>query len=181
MGSRPLDLDDPQQVRRDDSGRSPAFFSLRPNAFVGESTLDQLEAVARATGALSLRICLHQRPEAILHDMIVLARDGAYTAPHKHVAKDETYHALRGRAVLAFFDDAGNVTQRLLLDPKELPVARVGAGQFHTLLPASDVFVFHESRQGPFEPKGDAVNAPWAPPPADPAAGVAYLRSLLGD
>src|SRR5262249_16423977 len=139
-----------------------------------------LETIARATGAPSLRICLHRRPDAVLHDMIVLARDSAYTVPYKHVAKDETYHVLRGRAVLAFFDDAGTVVDRFTLDPVAMPVARVGAGQFHTLFPTTDMFVFHESRQGPFEPAGDAVNAPWAPPPSERAAGVEYLRSGLG-
>lgn len=174
-----LDLDDAKDVRRDDSGRSPAVFNLAPVACVGARAVDQLVAAAESSGAPSIRLCLHQSGASPLHDMLVLIRRSAYSTPHRHADKDETYHLVRGRGLLAIFDDQGVVTEAHALDPETLFMCRVAAGRFHTLVATTDILVFHESRPGPFTPGGDSIHAPWAPPPTDTARGVAWQEDLI--
>jgi cupin fold WbuC family metalloprotein len=173
-----LDLDDPRSVRRDESGRSPAFFGIADAPCVTAHTVERLLELARESAAKSMRLCLHPRPEAELHDMLVLVRRGAYAVPHKHAAKDETYHLVHGTALLVLFDDDGSAVEHAPLDPRARFLCRVGAGRFHTLVPTSDVLVFHESRPGPFDPRGDGIDAPWAPPRKDEEAGARWLEAL---
>src|SRR5580658_4509241 len=176
-----FDLDDPRAVRHDHSGRSPAVLSLLPTVVLGRSVIDRLENRMRDTGAATLRACLHTRSDAALHDMLVFVARRASAAPHKHERKDETYHLVRGTGLLLLFDDGGRLTSAERLDVDGSLLARVGAGQFHTLVPTSDCLVFHESRPGPFEPGGDSLFAPWAPPPADADRGCAWLERLVTD
>ena len=154
-------LDDDAAVRLDDSGKSPAYFCLRKPVAVTRELVAELVAKGTGTGR-GIRLCLHEGPDALLHDMIVVQYAGQYFRPHKHLEKGESYHMIEGEMGVAIFDDEGKVADVCRMDTSDTTVYGVGTGMHHTNFPLTEVAVYHESRPGPFTP-GDSVFAPWGP------------------
>jgi cupin fold WbuC family metalloprotein len=78
------------------------------------------------------------------------------------------------------FDDAGEVTQVNEMGDYASGLAfydRVEKPLFHTLIIRSDVLVFHETTNGPFQ-LGTTVFPEWAPDGTDVAAAERYIRDL---
>jgi cupin fold WbuC family metalloprotein len=102
-------------------------------------------------------------------------------APHRHKGKSETFLILEGFAEALMFDAQGAHTDAIPMGPAGSGRSffyRMPPAQYHSLHIESDVLVFVESTKGPFRAE-DSENAPWAPPPADVAAGRAFISGLL--
>ncbi len=169
-------LDDGQAVRLDDSGRSPAYFCLRKPVAVTRELIADLVARGAGTGQ-GIRLCLHEGPDALLHDMIVVQYAGQYFRPHKHLEKGESYHMIEGEMGIVVFDDEGKVADACRIDTSDTTVYGVGTGMYHTNFPLTDVAVYHESRPGPFV-SGDSVFAPWGPDGEDEEAARKFVAAL---
>ncbi len=154
-------LDDPCLFRRDDSGRSPAFFALDPVRTVDSWLLDELEPVAARQGGVA-RICLHADPADPVQDMIIAKTRAAPVRPGQHRSRSQTLQVLRGRLAVLVFEGAGTVTGCHILDP-ECPVLRIEAGTDYADFPRTEVAVYREVLAGPHEP-GEWVEATWWPP-----------------
>jgi cupin fold WbuC family metalloprotein len=173
-------LDDEQAVDLDASGKSPAYFCRRKPVAVTRELIADLVARGKGTGQ-GVRLCLHESPESLLHDMIVVQYAGQYSRPHKHLEKGESYHMIEGEMGIVIFDDEGNMVDACHMDTSKITVYGVGTGMYHTNFPLTDVAVYHESRPGPFVPE-DSVFAPWGPDGGDEDAArefVAALREML--
>jgi cupin fold WbuC family metalloprotein len=142
--------------------------------------IEHLERLSAANPRNRIRLCTHNSPDDQLHEMLIVHERSAYVRPHKHPGKSESMHVISGRVDVVFFDDAGEVTQviemgdyasgRPFYDRVERPI-------FHTLIIRSDVLVFHETTNGPFQP-GATVFPDWAPDGSDVAAAERYIRDL---
>ncbi len=169
-------LDDDQAVDLNDSGRSPAYFCRRKPVAVTRELVADL--VARGAGTRQgIRLCLHEGPEARLHDMIVVQYVEQYPRPHKHLEIGESYHIVEGEMGIVVFDDGGEIVDACRMDTSGTAVYSVGAGTYHTNFPLTDVAVYHESRPGPFK-GGDSVLAPWAPDEKDGDAARRFVEEL---
>ena len=169
-------LDDEQAVGLDDSGKSPAYFCLRKPVAVTRELIADLVARGKGTGQ-GIRLCLHESPGALLHDMIVVHYTGQYFRPHKHMEKSESYHMIEGGMGVVVFDDEGKVVDACRMDTSDTTVYGVGTGMYHTNFPLTEVAVYHESRPGPFVP-GDSVFAPWGPDGEDEEAVRKFVAEL---
>ena len=154
-------LDDNQAVRLDDSRKSPAYFCRRKPVAVTRELIADLVAKGAGTGK-GIRLCLHEGPDALLHDMIVVQYAGQCFRSHKHLEKGESYHIIEGEMGVVIFDEEGKVVDACRMDTSNTMVYGVGTGMYHTNFPLTDVVVYHESRPGPFSP-GDSVFPPWGP------------------
>ena len=154
-------LDDDQAVGLGDSRKSPAYFCRRKPVAVTRELIADLVAKGAGTGK-GIRLCLHEGPDALLHDMIVVQYAGQCFRSHKHLEKDESYHMIEGEMGVVIFDDEGKVVDACRMDTSNTMVYGVGTGMYHTNFPLTDVVVYHESRPGPFSP-GDSVFPPWGP------------------
>ena len=179
-GRSTVRLDDSASTRRDDSGKSVAFFCQRLPARVDQDLLEQLKRIARdpATGGKNVRLCLHDGPGAAFHEMVILERKGRYYRPHKHLTKGESYHLIEGSMAAFIFEDDGTIADACVLDPSDRFLYRVGTNMYHAILPLSDWIVYHESKPGPFTGEGDSVYPAWAPDGRDASAVAAYVRTL---
>ena len=104
---------------------------------------------------------------------------GSYVMPHRHLDanKDETFVVLRGTFGLLLFDDAGQVTQALLLRAGGTTLgANVPHGTWHSLLAFEPGSAFLEAKGGPYVPLGPDERAPWAPAEGDPGV-AAYVTN----
>ena len=127
-----------------------------------------------------IRLCTHGTPQDRLHEMLIVHERRAYVRPHKHPGKSESTHIIEGLVDVVLFDDAGRIERILKMGDYASGrpfYLRIDDPVFHTLIIRSDVLVFHETTNGPFERK-DTLFAPWAPPDDDPDGISAFIAGL---
>jgi cupin fold WbuC family metalloprotein len=150
-----------------------------PVVCVSREDVEFLKQQAQRTDRLRSRLCAHMDVEDGLHEMLIVHSLGAYVRPHKHIGKSESLHVLEGEVDLVLFSEDGVINQIV-------PMGDYGSGRtvycrlaggYHTLLIRSDIFVFHETTNGPFN-RQDTIFAPWAPAEEDAAAVADYVQQL---
>lgn len=179
MGLSTIQLNNPESVRLDDSGKSNAFFCVKRPVKVNHALIEELKTVFWGLKDKNLRLCLHSSPEALSHDMIILERKGRYYTPHKHAEKGETFHMIEGRMGVFIFDDSGKVIDSTVLDPASDFLYKVGDDMFHAVMPLTDYVVYHESKTGPFTGEGDSIFASFAPEESELDKIEAFYSQLL--
>ena len=105
----------------------------------------------------------------------------SYIQPHKHEDPDkrEVFFALRGRILVIEFDDLGNISDHILLDPLNGSYGtEIPERTYHTIVALDQDTVAYEFKDGPYAAIDDKNFAPWAP--AESEAGCTeYLYRLL--
>ena len=113
----------------------------------------------------------HQSAADPLNRMLNAMEPGTYVQPHKHENPDkrEAFLLLRGKILVASFDEVGNVVDHVVLDPQagnfglEIPPRT-----YHTLICLVEGSVLYELKDGPYDVSNDKVFAPWAPAEGSP-------------
>jgi len=183
--SQPLSavaLDDAASVLRDPGTKTQAWFCQRLPVRVDQGLLAELKRQAADRDHQNTRLCLHDRPGAAFHDMIILEHPGKYYRPHAHKGKGESYHIIGGSMGIFVFTEEGEVADACVLTTDDTVVYRVGADMYHAVLPLSSPVVYHESKPGPFLGEADCVYPEWAPDGRDAQAAAEFterLRSVL--
>lgn len=157
------------------------FYTSRPFVLVDTRIVEFLKAEAKKSGTRRARLCAHPEPASPQHDMLIVSLAGTYVAPHRHLAKTESFLIVEGVAEIALFDEQGAVTDVVTMGESGSGKPffyRMPAGQFHSLRVLSDALVFVESTIGPFR-REESEDAPWAPPPTEERAGLAYLARMI--
>jgi cupin fold WbuC family metalloprotein len=124
-----------------------------------------------------VRLCAHRDVEDPVHEMLIVHTKGTYVRPHKHLNKIESFHIIEGRLKVVTFDDAGGITDVFSMgdySSGETFFQRASEGCFHTVIPVSELVVFHETTNGPFR-REETVFAPWAPAEDDRPAASEYM------
>ena len=152
--------------------------------FIDRALLDATTTAARQSPRRRKNHNFHTPASDAANRLLNAVEPGSYIQPHRHLdpSKDETFVVVRGRFGLICFDDAGAVTQTVLLEPGgDVIGAHLLCGTFHTLVSLEPGSVFLEAKAGPYAPATEAERAPWAPPEGDPkaAACLAMLERLF--
>ena len=127
------------------------------------------------------RLCLHSNPNEPLHEMVIAFCRDTYVRPHRHRAKNESFHIIEGELDVVFFDDTGRVTRRVAMGPVDSGrtlIYRLGSDQWHTVVVRTDMAVIHETTQGPFDPEENEF-APWSPEPSEHVAVADFMHQLI--
>lgn len=127
-----------------------------------------------------IRLCTHQDENDKLHEMLIVHKKGAYVRPHKHVNKSEAVHIIEGKVDVIIFDENGNIINVIKIADYRSGNTfyyRMSESLYHTLLIHSEVLVFHEITNGPFNRK-DTVFASWAPPETDFSSILVFLKRI---
>jgi cupin fold WbuC family metalloprotein len=125
-------------------------------------------------------LCAHGGPEDRLHEMLIVHERSAYVRPHRHPGKTESTHIIEGLVDVVVFDDDGRIASVIRMGDYASGRTfyyRMAAPVFHTLIIRSDVLVFHETTNGPFD-RRDTVFAPWAPQDGDVNAVSTFMADL---
>ena len=105
-----IQLNIPEKVRIDESGRSVGFFCRRLPVRIDGKLIQELIDESERRGGSNVRICLHDGPEALFHDMIILEHKGnKYYRPHMHPGKGDCMHIIEGSLAVFSFDDEGEL------------------------------------------------------------------------
>jgi cupin fold WbuC family metalloprotein len=127
------------------------------------------------------RICAHKNTEAELHEMFVIYGKETYVRPNKHFGKDESVFVIEGSCDVCFFDDVGNITNKILLGDSRSGrpyYCRIPREIFHSVIIHSEKLVLFESTSGPFNPH-DTFYADWSPLEGD-YQGIQNFRKAVG-
>ncbi|MGK0288667.1 MAG: cupin fold WbuC family metalloprotein [bacterium] len=105
----------------------------------------------------------------------------SYIRPHRHIdpLKDEAFLILRGKGVIATFEDDGTVNEVFILDPTTGNLGvDIPAGVYHTIISLQSGSVFYEVKPGPYVATSDKNFASWAPE-ENSSAVPAFFSQLL--
>jgi len=148
---------------------------------IDRQAINFLKEKAKSNSRQRVRICTHLSMENKLHEMLIVHIKGnAYVRPHKHIEKSESFHIIEGSLNVIVFNNSGEIKEVIQMgEPKKDRhfYYRLGEDSFHTVVPTSAVVVFHETTNGPFEPK-DTIFADWSPVLEDIKGQEQYLQSL---
>ncbi len=115
--------------------------------------LDSLSAQAKASPRLRMNFDLRNSPADDSQRMLNALEPGTELPIHRHMKSSETIVILRGSATQYFYDDAGQVTERVTIAVGGPCVGMsVEAGRWHRLVPHEPGTVILECKDGPYEP-----------------------------
>lgn len=149
---------------------------------VSQQTLANLSIEAEQSPRLRKNLNLHKFAGDTLQRMLNAFEPDTYICPHKHERPDkrELFILMKGRIVVVIFDDAGNVSNSILLDRKKGNLAiEIAPRTWHSVVSLKKGSVAFEIKDGPYDEKTDKQFAPWAPAEDDPKA-PGYLKDLVG-
>lgn len=123
----------------------------------------------------------HKDASATLQRMLNAMEPDTYIQPHKHENPDkvEAFFVLTGKILLVEFDESGNITDHIILNPKtgnfggEIPPRT-----WHTLISLEPGSIAYEVKDGPYDPSIDKNFALWAPAEGDPDC-LEYNKMIL--
>ena len=143
--------------------------------------LDKVTEEARQSPRLRMNYNFHEKLDDPINRLLNAMEPGTYLRPHRHLnpAKDEIFLLLRGRVAVYLFDEKGEITDTLVLDPLAgVYGAEIKAGVWHGLLVLDKGSVIYEVKQGPFAPLCTENMAPWSPAVEDAEAVRLYMQKL---
>lgn len=149
---------------------------------ITESLLNEVSAQAEQSPRLRMNYNFHESPDAPVQRMLNALEPGTYLPPHRHANPDreEMYIVLRGRLLTLFFDEDGQVTERVELAPSEGRYGiEIPAGVWHSIIVLEKGTVIYEAKQGPYIPLSKDNLAPWAPEATDKEAVADYMEQFL--
>ena len=127
--------------------------------------IERVKDSARRQPLRRARLNLHRSDDDQVQEMLIAFCRDTLNAPHRHLAKSESLHALEGRALICFFGDDGTVTKRLTIGGPDTglpPLYRLSSPRWHTVIPLDEIVVVHEVTMGPFRREQDIVPS-WMP------------------
>tara|TARA_B100000315_G_C14567657_1_gene583806 strand:- start:816 stop:1316 length:501 start_codon:yes stop_codon:yes gene_type:complete len=144
----------------DKTARSISFFNKKPLIKLDKNDINEMIEFSKENNNCDIRICLHNKAEDELHNMLILERKGSYCRPHLHETKEETLNVILGNLLVIIFDKKGEIINHYYLEENEL--IRIPKRSFHTVIPLSKISIYHESKCGPFR-RSETIYPKWAP------------------
>ena len=108
---------------------------------IDETLLDTTTRNAEESPRLRKNYNFHKSESDPVNWMLNGLQRGTFVQPHRHLApeRDEMVVVLRGRVASFVFDEAGNVTQKAVIDPQAGTYGfHIPAGEWHGLLVLQD-------------------------------------------
>lgn len=147
---------------------------------LGKIELDFLASICKNSKLKRARICTHPTNDNEIHEMLIAVSKGSYVQPHKHIGKSESFHIIRGSLDIIIFDDSGHIIKVVKLRENCAGgdiFYRMNKDFFHTVIVNSEVSIFHETTNGPFD-LTRTVFAEFAPSPSEIAESQLYMDSI---
>ena len=140
-----------------------------------------LQEKGLATTEQRTRLCVHDSPDDSIHEMFIVHTDDTYVRPHRHKTRAESFEVLKGEASLLLLSDSGEIEDVIELGELQSNKTfffKMPAEMWHMLIIHSEVLVFKEVTQGPFD-SSDCVFPDWAPPGRNCSQVKEYMSEML--
>ena len=115
-------------------------------------------------------LTFHKSNDDTLQRMLNAMQSGTYLQPHKHEDPDkrEVFICLTGKMLVVEFDEKGNITWYMILDPSTKNYAtEIAPRVYHTVICLEPNSIAYEIKDGPYNPEDDKNFASWAPKEGD--------------
>lgn len=126
---------------------------------------------------------VHETLEDPTQRLAIAMEPGTYVRAQRHPHTWELLNALSGRFVVLIFDEAGCVTQRVVLGENAV-VIEIPANVWHAVLSLDAGGVIFEVKRGPYQPVAEKDFAPWSVAEGDSEVGAMlqwYALAREGD
>lgn len=148
---------------------------------IDSKLLDVVSAQAKVSPRRRQNFNFHKDYSDTLQRLLNAMEPLSYIQPHRHADPDkrEVFFSLRGRIAVIEFDDLGNITGHMVLDPSDGNFgAEIPERTFHTIIALDPDTVAYELKDGPYSPIDDKNFASWAPKEGS-AGATDYLKGIL--
>lgn len=123
---------------------------------IDKQLLATLSAQAKANPRLRQNYDLRTTPEDNSQRMLNALELGTVMPMHRHRTSSESIAILRGKMVMRFYDDKGNLTEEVVMEPNgNCPMVQVEKSQWHSLEVLEEGTVVFEAKDGAYEPIQD--------------------------
>jgi cupin fold WbuC family metalloprotein len=159
------------------------FFPEQDNVPVTFEDVKVLKEKAFKNERLRNRLCTHKSIAESLHEMLIVHTNKNYVRPHMYVKKSKSIHIIEGQLDVILFDNNGKIIDVVRMGDyasKKVFYFRIDNSQYHSLEVDSEIAVFHESTDGPFDPT-DTLYASWAPDENDVEPVEKYIQILKSE
>jgi cupin fold WbuC family metalloprotein len=131
---------------------------------VNKKTISALLLRAAASPRKRMNHNLHTELIDPINRFVNAGIAGTYIRPHRHrIGKWELVSVLQGGVHLVLFTESGTVKSRLAIGSKNIAVAEIPGGAWHSFVFQKPSAVMLEVKPGPYEPQDDKEFAEWAP------------------
>lgn len=146
---------------------------------INVTLLEEITRLAIKSPRKRMNYNFHESGDEMIQRMLNALEPGTYLAPHRHTDKIEVFLLLKGKLTVLFFDDTGNVTSLIILDPLAGQYGvEIPKGVWHTIVVEMSGTVIYEIKEGPYVPNVGIDFAPWAPVTENEHACTQYLVKL---
>lgn len=120
---------------------------------IDKQVLDQLTGQAKDNARLRMNLDLRTSSNDTSQRMLNALEPGTVVPIHRHCSTTETVIIVRGKVKEILFDEAGNVTEEILMEVGgNCPALQIPAGQWHTIEALESGTVIFEAKDGAFTP-----------------------------
>ena len=120
---------------------------------IDKQVLDQLTGQAKDNARLRMNLDLRTSSNDTSQRMLNALEPGTVVPIHRHCSTTETVIIVRGKVKEILFDEAGNVTEEILMEVGgNCPALQIPAGQWHTIEAIESGTVIFEAKDGAFAP-----------------------------
>jgi cupin fold WbuC family metalloprotein len=162
------------------TARSTTFFCAQEIIEIGKEQLGLIKQAAIRDPLKRARLCLHHNHSDKVQEMVIAFCRDSYVRPHRHLNKSESFHVIEGDLAVVFFNNEGNVINRIKMSPcgnGQTFLYRLSSSLWHMVIPLSEFVVIHETTTGPFL-KEETENPTWGPVEADADGIRAFLEKI---
>lgn len=149
---------------------------------IDQTLLDAVSQKAKENHRLRMNYNFHASMDEPVQRLLNALEPQTYLPPHRHLhaKKQEIFTVLRGAVLTFLFDDQGNITQTIEINPaKGTYGMEIEPDIWHSLVVLESNTVIYEIKEGPFSPIAPEDMAPWAPKPEETEAAQKYICNLL--
>ena len=123
---------------------------------ITQEILDNLTAQAKASERLRMSMDLRTSGEDQSQRMLNAVEPGTPLPIHRHRGSAETVVIVRGRLKERFYNDAGEMTEEILMEVGgDCSVLQIPAGQWHDIDVLESGTVIFEAKDGAYAPLGE--------------------------
>lgn len=120
---------------------------------INKQLLDEITGEAKESPRLRMNRDMRNSAEDKSQRMLNALEPGTVLPVHRHRGSSETVVILKGAAEQLFFDNQGNITDRVLLKPDSNCVGfNIEKGRWHKIVALESGTVIFEAKDGAYEP-----------------------------
>ena len=147
---------------------------------ITEELLDTVTSQAKENSRLRMNYNFHASMDAPIHRLLnALEPELIFLLTVIQIRKKLIW-VLRGSLLAFFYDDAGNVTDKVCLNPSEGKYGlEIPSNTWHSIIALESGTVIFEIKKGPYQPLPSEDLASWAPQTSDTEGIKAFMKRML--